>query len=87
MWPLNLRNKLMKVWKKPQSYVDSRFQDIAKLIGFSGHYAEFETMINGGTFIMSLREFDKICRAGKFQKGLIKGTFFLNPSRQLRLHE
>jgi hypothetical protein len=74
-------------WKKPQALVSSRFEDIAQLVGFSGHYAEFETLLRGNTYLMNLREFDKIVRAGKFQNGRIKGTLFLNPSHLLRLFE
>ena len=77
-------------WKKPPKPSNS-FADALKITGLKSHntthYVEFDGLITSDKFKMKLAEFDKIIQAGRFENNMIKGVFFLNKQRLIRLYE
>ena len=77
-------------WKKPPKPTKS-FADALVLTGIkpcnTTHYVHFDGLITSNQYTMKLGEFDKIVAAGRYDKGMIRGEFFLNPQNHIRLYE
>lgn len=81
-----MKSKCKKPPKPSEPFADALVLTDIKIHNAT-HYVTFDGLITSNQYTMKLGEFDKIVAAGRYDKGMIRGEFFLNSQNHIRLYD